>query len=513
MEQEAVLKVRHRGLLTATITLIVTMQTLDVTIASVAIPDMRGSLSATQSQVSWVLTSYVVTTAIMTPLTGFLAARIGRRRLLVGGTAGFIAASVACGAAGSLATIVLCRILQGAFGAAIAPLTQALMLDLYALRDRARVLGLFGLGVTIGPVLGPSLGGYLTEIWNWRAVFYVNVPFGFAALVGLAAYMPSDDQRYRIGFDAFGFGLFGLGIGALQLMLDRGETRDWLSSPEIVAELLMAGLCAYMCAVHLTTAKAPFLRLEMFRDRNLSAGLVVVFVFGAINLATMAVLPLFLAGVLNYPTVDIGMALAPRGLGIMVAMAASGKVVNRVDPRVLVMGGMGLVAGTLQAMTAFSVSTGGAAIFWTGLVQGIGLGLVFLTLGVATFATLEPRFRTDAAALFTLIRYVGGSMGIAVAMSVLANEIQAGHAHLAAFITPYNRALHALAPWAIWSIFTRDGLNALDAEVLQQARTIAFLNVFRLFAQVCLLCLPLALLLKPKAVAEKPVRHRSRETR
>ena len=503
MDQEAILTVRHRGLLTATVTLIVIIQTLDITVANVAIPDMQGSLSATQSQISWVLTSYVVTTAIMTPLTGFIAARVGRRRLLVAVTLGFTLASIACGAAGSLAMIVACRILQGAFGAAMAPLTQALMLDLYALRDRARVMGLFGVGVTVGPVLGPSIGGYLMEIWNWRAVFYVNVPFGIAAMLGVLAYMPADGRRSRIGFDAFGFGLLGLAIGALQLMLDRGETRDWLSSPEIVAELVLAGLCAYMFIVHLLTARTPFIKPEMFRDRNLSAGLILILVFGAINLATMALLPPFLASLLGYPTFDIGIALAPRGLGIMLAMAASGEVLNRIDSRILVVIGMGCVAVSLQAMAGFSLDVGRAAIFWTGLVQGIGLGLVFLTLGVVTFATLEPRFRTDATALFTLIRYIGGSFGVAVVMSVLANGMQAGHARLAEYVTPYNKALHALPVTANWTLDSRRGLAALDHEVARQSDLIAFLNDFRLLIYICLISLPLALLLKPGTTTQK----------
>jgi DHA2 family multidrug resistance protein len=495
--QNTILLVRHRGLLTATLMITVVIQTLDITIANVAIPEMQGSLSATQDQIAWVLTSYIVATAIVTPLTGTLAARFGRRRLFIAIIIGFTLASMACGASGSLSEIVLCRVLQGVFGALMPPLTQALLLDLYAIEDRARVMSLFGIGVMIGPLLGPTLGSYLTDAMSWRAVFYVNVPFGVLAVLGVLAYLPGGERRGALRFDVLGFAFLSLAIGALQMMLDRGEMRDWLASPEIVAELVLAGLAFYLFAVHIATARAPFLDLAMFHDRNMTAGLILIFVFGATTLATMALLPPFLSALLGYPTRDIGLALVPRGLGTTVAMIASGKVLNRMDPRLLVLAGTGCVALSLWGMAEFDLIMGVWPIVWTGIVQGFGLGIVFMTLTVASFNTLAPRFRTDAAALFTLIKNIGSSFGVAAVMSFLANGTQASHAMLASYVTPYNRALQA-ASASGWNIDLPSGLAALDGEVLRQAGLIGFLNDFRLMAIVCLISMPLALLFQPK---------------
>ena len=509
MTGEPVLTVRNRGLLTATMMLTVILQTLDITIANVAIPEMQGSLSATQDQIAWVLTSYVVTTAIVTPMTGYLSSRFGRRCFFITIIVGFTLSSMACGASGTLSEVVLCRVLQGAFGAAMAPLTQAMMLDLYSLEDRARIMGYFGLGVMVGPVLGPSLGSYLTDAFSWRAVFYVNVPFGVLAVLGVLAYMPGGDKQTRARFDAFGFVLLSIAIASLQLMLDRGETRDWFSSTEIVAELVLAALCFYLFVVHLLTSPAPFLRPAMFLDRNAGAGLTLILIFGATTLATLALLPPFLARLRGYPTLDIGLILVPRGLGTAVSMIVSGKVVNRVDPRVLVIFGLACTAASLEGMARFNLDIGAMPVVWTGALQGFGLGLVFMTLNVATFATLSPDYRTDATALFALLRNIGGSFGIAMVMSFLAGRTQASHALLAEYASPYNRALHAPSISAIWNLTTTHGAAALDHEITRQAGLLAFLDDFQLMALVCLLAMPLALLLQPLDSRRRAVAFRS----
>ncbi len=497
MTDEVVLKVGHRGLLTATLMLTVVIETLDITIANVAIPAMQGSLSATQDQIAWVLTSYVVAIAIVTPLTGALTARFGRRRLFATIITGFTLTSMACGAAGSLFEIVLCRFLQGAFGAAMAPLTQALMLDLYAPRDRARMMGVFGIAVMIGPVLGPMIGSYLTDALSWRAVFYVNVPFGILTVLGVLAYLPQTKRGPQGKFDMFGFTLLALAIGALQLMLDRGETRDWFSSTEITTDLIIAGLCFYLFIVHLLTVRKPFLNPVMFRDRNVAAGLTLILVFGATTLATMALMPPFLARLRGYPTLDVGLAMMPRGIGTTLAMFAASKLINRVDARALVIFGMGCVALSLWGMAGFNLNIGVTQILWTGVAQGFGLGLVFVTLSVATFATLAPALRADATALFALLRSLGGSFGTAVVMSVLANATQASHARLASYVTPYNRGLQNAGASRLWNLASPGGLAAVNHEVATQAGLIAFLNDFRMMACVCLLAMPLALLLRP----------------
>ncbi len=364
------------------------------------------------------------------------------------------------------------------------------MLDLYSLEDRARMMGVFGIGVMIGPVLGPTMGSYLTDALSWRAVFYVNVPFGIVAVLGVLAYLPGGDRREDARFDGFGFAMLSLAIGAFQLMLDRGETRDWFAAPEIVAELVLAGLALYLFVAHIVTARRPFLALAMFRDRNLTAGLVLVTVFGATTLATMALMPPFLATSLSYPTLDIGFAMIPRGLGTTLSFIIAGKVLNKVDARLLVVIGMGCVAVSLWGMSGFDLMMDLGPIVWTGVIQGFGLGLVFMTLSVVTFNTLGSEFRTDAAALFTLLRNIGGSFGVAVVMSLLADQAQASHAALAVYVTPYSRALQAVGHW---------DPAVLNAEVARQAGMIAFLNDFRLMTAVCLLSMPLVLLLRPPA--------------
>ena len=297
----------HRGLVTLAVMLATIMQALDTTIANVALPHMQGTMGATQDQISWVLTSYIVAAAIFMPLTGFLAARLGRKRVFMWSVVGFTVASMLCGAAQNLGQIVVFRLLQGIFGASLVPLSQAVLLDAYPRERHGSAMALWGVGVMVGPILGPSLGGWLTEYYNWRWVFYINMPFGLLAWLGLAAFVHETPIDLLRRFDLPGFALLSIGIGSLQMMLDRGESLDWFTNPEVAIEAMLAGLAVYLFIAHIFTHTHPFIEPAIFKDRNFSVGLLFIFIIGVILLATMALLPPFMQNLMGYPVIDVGL--------------------------------------------------------------------------------------------------------------------------------------------------------------------------------------------------------------
>ena len=492
---------RHRTLVTLSVMLATIMQALDTTIANVALPHMQGSMGATQDQISWVLTSYIVAAAIFMPLTGFLSARFGRKRLFLVSVVGFTLASMLCGVAQSLSQIVLYRLLQGVFGAALVPLSQAVLLDTWPREQHGSAMALWGVGVMVGPILGPSLGGWLTDHYDWRWVFYINLPIGLLAWYGIAAFVSETELDVKRRFDLFGFGMLALSIGALQMMLDRGETLGWFQSGEIVFEAILAGLAFYLFLAHTLTSRQPFLDPELFRDRNFSVGLVFIFLVGIVLLATMALLPPFLQGLLGYPVIDVGFLLVPRGVGTMLAMLAVGRIAGRVDARALIAFGLALTAWSLWMMTRFTLETGAGDIVRTGAIQGLGLGFIFVPLSTLAFSTLAPRFRNEGTAMFSLVRNIGSSIGISVVISYLAMRTQANHAAFSAYVEPSSLALrHAVESGAV-SLASPAGLAAVNAAVTRQAVTLAYLQDFRLMMWVSLAALPLVLLLRKPAAA------------
>jgi MFS transporter, DHA2 family, multidrug resistance protein len=486
----------NRALITVSVMLATIMQALDMTIANVALPHMQGSMSATQDQISWVLTSYIVAAAIMTPPTGWLAARYGRKRLFLVTVTGFTLVSMLCGAATSLDEIVLFRLLQGAFGAGLVPLSQAVLLDSYPPESHGRAMAMWGVGVMVGPILGPTLGGWLTEYYNWRWVFYINLPFGILALLGLLAFVPETKRDSSRPFDFFGFALLSLALGALQLMLDRGETKDWFSSTEIIAEAVTAGLCFYLFLVHMFTARRPFIEPGLFKDRNFATGLLFIFVVGIILLATLSLLPPFLQNLMGYPVLTTGYLLAPRGVGTMGAMFMVGFLTGRIDVRALILIGISLTALSLWQMAGFTADVSSHAIVESGLIQGLGLGFMFVPLSTVAFATLPVERRTEATAMFSLMRNIGSSIGISVVVSLLAQNTQINHATLAAHATPFNPMFQAPHLPALWSLGSQAGMMALNNEITQQAAAIAYVDDFRLMMYLMLLAIPMLLLLR-----------------
>ena len=489
-------KPTHRGLVTVSVMLTTIIQALDMTIANVALPHMQGAMGVTQDQISWVLTSYIVASAIFMPLTGYLSARVGRKRVFMWSVAGFTAASMMCGAAQSITQIVLFRLLQGVFGASLVPLSQAVLLDTYPRERHGSAMAMWGVGVMVGPILGPSLGGWLTEYYSWRWVFYINLPFGILAWLGLAAFVretPIDRSRR---FDLLGFALLALALGALQMMLDRGETLDWFASREIAIEAGLSALAFYLFIAHIFTIEHPFIEPGLFKDRNFSVGLFFIFIVGLILLTSTALLPPFMQNLLGYPVIDVGLLMAPRGLGTMIAMLTVGKIGGRIDMRHEILLGFILTSFSLWEMTQFTTDTAGFEFVRVGIVQGMGLGFLFVPLSTLTFATLAARFRNEGAALFSLVRNIGSSIGISIVITHLSQRTQANHAVFSEYINPFSLALKQAVQAGAFNVTTPEGLAALNAEVTRQAATLAFLQDFRLMMWIAIAAIPLTLLLR-----------------
>jgi DHA2 family multidrug resistance protein len=482
----------HRTLITICAMAATLMQSLDSTIANVALPYMQGSLSASTDQITWVLTSYITAAAIMTAPVGWMSNRFGQKTVFLVSLVGFTVTSMLCGIAGSLGEIVLFRLLQGLFGAALVPLSQSTMLEIYPAEQRGSAMAIWGMGVMIGPILGPTLGGYLTEFYNWRFVFYVNLPFGVLATAGLAVLLPRTPPRAGFGFDWTGFGLFAIGIAGLQLMLDRGETKDWFGSTEIIIEAVMAGLGLYLFVVHLLTAEHPFINPRTFRDRNLVVGLVVMFAVGLVLLAVSALLAPWLQDLGDYPVEAAGLAMAPRGIGTMAAMMIAGRLANKVDGRVLMAFGVVVLAWSLWQMTGWTPAVAESEVVTNAIIQGFGFGFVFLPLQVIAFATLDPLLRTEGTALLSLLRNIGMAIGVSVTEALLTRNTQVEHSVLASYVTPLSRALGGGMVAHMLSPTTPLGAQAVDAMVNQQAQIIAYNDDFKL---MMLTTLPMLLVL------------------
>jgi len=494
--------VRHKGLITLSIMMATIMQVLDTTIANVALPSMTGDLGASQDTINWVLTSYIVSSAIMTPATGWLSDRIGKRELFLISIAGFIATSIACGLAWSLPSMVAFRLMQGVFGAAIVPLSQTFLLDINPREKAGQAMAMWGAGIMVGPIIGPTLGGWLTESYNWRWVFLINLPVGLLALAGCFLSLPKSVTRRR-SFDFAGFAMLSIAIGALQLMLDRGGEVDWFSSVETWTYLLLCISGFWVFAVHILTKEHPFLDPRMFADSNFRIGLMFIFVVGIILLASLALLPPMLSRILGYPVITTGMVMAPRGVGTMISMIIVGRLVRKVDPRHLVLAGLSLTTLSLWEMTGFTPQMDAWPVIRSGITQGLGLGLVFVPLSTIAFSTLEPRFRADATSLFSLVRNIGSSIGISIVSAALVRNVQINHAELAARINPFNPVLWSASPGAATG--NAAALSQIDLLVNAQAAMISYVDDFKLMMWVTIAAMPLALILRRPA-APAPAR-------
>lgn len=482
-------QVPHRGIITACAMVATLMQALDATIANVALPYMQGSLSASYDEITWVLTSYVVAAAIMTAPVGWLAARFGQKKLYLVSIIGFTIASMACGVATSLGEMVADRLIQGMFGAALVPLSQGTMLNIYPAEKRSSAMALWGMGVMVGPILGPTLGGYLTSFYDWRYVFFVNLPFGIAAATGLWLFLPAEKSRSGLSFDWFGFASLAIGLAGMQLVLDRGETKDWFSSTEVIVEGLMAVTGFYLFIVQMLTGKRPFITPSIFRDRSFVIGIVIMFAVGMMLLASSALLAPWLQELGNYSVETAGLLLAPRGAGTMLAMMIAGRVSSRIDPRALMAFGVVLLWWSLWRLSNWTPAVSEMTLIINTIVQGAGLGLVFVPVNVLAFATLPAQLRYEGTALISLMRNIGSAVGISIFEALLTNGTEVEHSALAPFTSPLNRAFdgaHALAP------VTAHGAAVLEQTINYQAQVIAYNNDYWLMG---LMALPMLALL------------------
>lgn len=481
------------------------LQILDTTIANVALPHMESSLGATVDTITWVLTSYIIASAVALPITGWLADRIGARRLFIGSVAGFIIASMLCGLAQNLEEMVVFRALQGVAGAFIAPLSQSFMLDATRPSRHPQIMAIWGMGIMIGPILGPILGGWLTETANWRWVFFVNLPVGAASLAALIAFLPRRPQRER-RFDITGFLLLAMALTAFQLLLDRGQQEDWLASAEIWAYLLVTLSATWMVVVHFATARAPMFERALFADRNFAIALGFMVVIGIVMFAVMALLPPMLQNLFGYGVIDTGIVLMPRGVGILISMQVSGLMMRRgIDARPVVASGFLICAVSLWQMAHWSLDVDEMHVIVSGLLQGLGMGLVFIPLQVSAFATLKPSLRTDGSSLLNLMRSLGASAGISWMTVLLARNIQTAHADLGSNITAATGSLVDVSTIDRYQVLGDVAISLIDAEVNRQAAMIAYVDDFWLMMWITLAAAPLTLLMRKNRAPAGPV--------
>ena len=492
-------RVANRGAITACVILAVVMQALDTTIANVALPYIQGSVSASSDQINWVLTSYITAAAIMTPAAGYFANRFGRKRVLLISVGGFVVASILCGVAQSLVEIVGFRLLQGVFGAALVPLAQSILLDIYTPEERGSAMALFGVSVMVGPVLGPVIGGWLTENISWRWVFYINLGIGAVAFAGITAFVNETRHDALARLDWLGFGALSLTIAALQIFLDRGEQLDWFSSGEIRIEALISACAFYCFLVHTFTARDSFVKPRLFLDRNFAIGMVFIFIVGVTYLASMALMTPYLQTLMGYPIVTAGLVMGPRGVGTMACMFLVGKLIGRVETRWLLLMGLVLTAWAMWDMTGWTTDVSQDRIVTTGFVQGMGLGFLFVPLSVVTFSTLPAEQRGDGTGLYNLSRNIGSSVGISIVTALLTRNVQVNHADIAGYVTPFNPMFHLPAVARMLSPYTAQGRAALDAVITTQATMIAYIDDFRLLMLMALAAMPLVFLLKKAA--------------
>ncbi|HYM73654.1 MAG TPA: DHA2 family efflux MFS transporter permease subunit [Stellaceae bacterium] len=481
------------------------MQGVDNTIANVALPHIQGSLSASQDQIAWVLTSYIVAAAIMMPLTGWLAGRLGIKYVFLVCVGGFTIASALCGMAGSLEQLVLFRGLQGVCGAGLIPLSQATLLQINPPERHGQAMAVYGIGTIMGPISGPLLGGYLTENFSWRWIFYINLPIGILATIGIIVFIRHTRNIRYEPFDIFGFLTLSVGVGGLQLMLDRGELKDWFHSSEIWIEATVTALGFYLFAVHTaTTGERSFLNRDLLKSPNFIGGTLLMFSVGAIMTGTLALLPSMLQQLMNYPVFTTGLVTAPRAVGTMIAMFAVARIINRIDNRLIILFGFLLTAFAMWQMTGFSLQMDPEPVIVSGLLQGFGLGCTFVPLNILALSTLPRHIMTQATAIRSLMRNLGGSIGISILVATLAENTQAVHSRLVETLRPDNPLIHSPYFASPFSLTVPHGVAALNAEVTRQAAMVAYINDYKMMMLMALCSLPLLLLLREKTQQSAP---------
>jgi len=477
------------------VTLATTQYAMAILVVSVLLPQMQGSLSATQDEIAWVMIFNILATAVITPMTGWLEGRFGRRSVMLISMAGFSLSTVACGMATNLPLLVLFRIAQGTFGAPLIPLGQAIVLDTFPKRQHGLATGVFGMAVVVGPVIGPMLGGALAEQYGWPWAFYMFVPFGIVALIGMALFLTDKGARQRTGLDWTGFLTLSVAVIGLQLLLSRGQRQDWFESPEIIIEAVLALVALHLFVVHSLTAQRPFLDPRLLLDRNFVLGLIIVGIYGMLNFTPMVLLPPMLQGILGYPDSIIGLLLGLRGAGAIAGFFIA-IFVSRLDPRFGMSVGYLIQVVSGLYMASFDVNTTIYDVGVNSVLQGMAVGIIWVPLTVATFATLDPRYLAEGSAIYHLLRNLGSSIFISLSVTLVIISTATNYAGMTELISDYNKAL--ALPWLLgaWSAESAQGLAALSGEIGRQAAMIGYINAFKAYAFASLAVLPLILLVR-----------------
>lgn len=485
----------NRVMITISVMLATTVIILDMNIAAIALPHMQGGLSANQDQISWVMTIYFMMQATTMSATGWLAGRLGRKRLFVGTLIGFTVCSMLSGSADSIPEIMVYRGLQGMFSAAVVPISQALMLDSYPRERHPQALAIWGMGVMFAPVMGPVIGGWLTDEYSWRWVFYVSMPFAALAILGALAFIRETPRNRERRFDWFGFICIGLSLAGLQFMLDRGEGEGWFESDFILLNAAIVCLAFYLFITHSLTTDNPFISRGIFADRNFVLGLLFMFLLGALVLSMNVIMPLFLQNSRGFPILTAALVMMPRGLGTLFGLTLAGRLANMVDPRAVIILGFSCVAYSAWLLSTFTTDVGIWDFVIAAFFNGIGIGAIWVPLTTVSFWTLPPHYRTEASTLTSLFRNYGSGIGVSVVISVLTRSQSTAHSHLAGRVTPYAESMQAPHLPSQWDIFSNDGLMALQSEISRQALSIGFLNDFNLIFYGAMISIPLVILM------------------
>jgi DHA2 family multidrug resistance protein len=495
------------------------MEVLDTTVVNVSLPHIASSMAATIDEATWTLTAYLVANAIILPMTGWLASQVGRKRLLMLSTAGFTLASFLCGAAPNLTTLVLFRIVQGATGGALQPLSQAILLESFEPQDRGKAMGFWGLGIVVAPILGPVLGGWLTESYTWRWVFYINLPVGIASLVMTQLYVfdPPYLRKESKGIDYWGMGMLVVGIGALQYVLDKGQQDDWFSSTLILTLAVVSAVTLVALVIHQLVVRNPIIDLRVFKDRSYAVGVFLMAVVGFVLYGSLVLLPIMLQTLFNYPALQAGEAMAPRGIGSLIMMPLVGYLTGIVDARKLLSVGLFVGGATLWWLGVLNLNAGYWDIFWPQFLQGAGMALLFVPLTTVSMATIAPERMGYATSLFNLMRNIGGSVGIAVTNTMLQRQRQVIGTRLGEHVSIYDPTTQSMFE-QIRAGLIAAGTDAVTATerayailhglLLQQASMVSFVMLFRLLGVIFMLLTPLVLIMKrPKGSAGPMAAH------
>jgi DHA2 family multidrug resistance protein len=491
----------QRTLISLSVMLSSTMVAVDTTIANVALPHMQSTMTASQEEILWVLTSYLVAAAIATPLSGWLASRFGRKLMMLVSVSGFTIASLLCGVANDLWTIVLARTIQGVCGAGLVPLSQATMLDIYPPERHGKAMALFGLGSMLGPLLGPTLGGWLTDTYSWRWVFFINLPFGVLCVIGMWTAMSETREAHPGRFDMFGFATVSIALAALQLMLDRGQQLDWFDSVEVRIEAGMFALFTYLAIVHMLTTDNSFLRAELFRDRNFSIGCLLSTTIGVVTFATIPIIVVMMQQLLGYTALRTGLVGAPRGIGTLIAMFTVTRFIGRIDSRIFLIVGLALTALGLYMMSNISLTVDQRTLVWAGLVQGFGGGLMFVPLSIMVFATLPNRLRNEGAAMYNLTRNIGASLGISLLQRELVVATAINQSRLVEGVRPDAPSAQLSMPDLDFG--SLESLLRVNGLIAQQASAVGYIEVYRMVCIAALLMIPVVFFMRAGKKPEK----------